>query len=50
MLVGDRLVGIDGTDVKYESHEKIVSLLSGQPNTTIQLAVERRTMNFPFRN
>ena len=48
LIAGDKLIEINGKSVKGKSTEDVSKFLKGQPNTTVNVVIEREGLDKPF--
>ena len=48
LIAGDKLIEINGKSVKGKSTEDVSKVLKGQPNTTVNVVIEREGVEKPF--
>ena len=48
LMAGDKILKIDGVDAKGKTTEEVSKVLKGQPNTEVQLLIERPYTNESF--
>ena len=48
LIAGDKLLEINGKSVKGKSTEDVSKVLKGQPNTTVNVLIERIGEDSPF--
>ena len=48
LIAGDKLLEINGKSVKGKSTEDVSKVLKGQPNTTVNVVIEREGVEKPF--
>ena len=48
LMAGDKILEINGISSKGKSTEDVSKILKGQPNTSVSLLIERKSLNKPF--
>lgn len=48
LMAGDKILEINGTSAKNKSTEEVSKILKGQPGTSVNLLIERKSVTEPF--